>query len=121
MRQRVCGALVVDPVQTVIDPADQVAFGNVANEQVKTVGNLVQMAVSQPMGRQRATGNVVRLGASVARFLVSAGPWAGARGRTGAKVLVCADAEWANAQRYNVQQLCLIQSPENSPDVIGRG
>ena len=35
LRQRVCGALVVHLVEAVIDPADQVAIGNVANEQVK--------------------------------------------------------------------------------------
>ena len=33
-----------------IDPGDQVAFGNVANEQVQAVGNLVEVAVSQAMG-----------------------------------------------------------------------
>ena len=44
--QRVCGALVVHLVEPVIDPADQVAVGDVANEQVKAVGNLVEMAVS---------------------------------------------------------------------------
>ena len=59
--------------QPVIDPADQVAIGNVANKQVKAVGNLVEMAVSQAMGWQRASRDVVRLGASVARLLVSAG------------------------------------------------
>ena len=59
-------------LQSVIDPADQVAVGNIANEQVQAVGNLVEMAVSQPMGWQRAGGNVVRLGAGAARLLVSA-------------------------------------------------
>ena len=33
-------------VEAVIDPGDQVAFGNVANEQVQAVGNLIQVAVS---------------------------------------------------------------------------
>ena len=46
LRQRVCGALVVHLVEAVIDPADKVAFGNVANEQVQAVGNLIQVAVS---------------------------------------------------------------------------
>jgi hypothetical protein len=32
--------------QALIDPPDQVAFGNVANEQVQAVGNLIQVAVS---------------------------------------------------------------------------
>ena len=73
LRQRVCERLVVRLVEAVIDPADQVAFGNVANEQVQAVGNLIQVAVSQAMGRQRAAGDVVWLGAGAARFLVSAG------------------------------------------------
>ena len=55
-----------------IDPADQVAVGDVANEQVKAVGNLVEMAVSQPMGWKRAGGDVVRLGAGAARLFVAA-------------------------------------------------
>jgi len=54
------------------DPADQVAVGNVANEQIKIVGKLVEMAVSQAMGWHRAGGDVVRLGAGVFRLLVSA-------------------------------------------------
>jgi hypothetical protein len=73
LRQRVCGALVVHLVEAVIDPADQVAFGNVANEQVQAVGNLIQVAVSQPMGWKRAGGDMVRLGAGSARLLVPAG------------------------------------------------
>ena len=46
LRQRVCGALVVRLVEAVIDPADQVAVGNVANEQIQAIGNLIQVAVS---------------------------------------------------------------------------
>ena len=45
---------IVRLVEAVIDPADQVAVGNVANEQVQAVGNLIQVAVSQPMGWQGA-------------------------------------------------------------------
>ena len=71
LRQRV-GALVVRRSQAVIDPADQVAIGNVANEQVQAVGNLIEMAVSQAMGWQRAGGDVVRLGAGAARLFVPA-------------------------------------------------
>ena len=54
LRQRVCGALVVHLVEAVIDPADRVAIGNVSNEQVQAVGNLVEVAVSQAMGWKRA-------------------------------------------------------------------
>jgi hypothetical protein len=56
----------------VIDPADQVAIGNVANEQIQAIGYLVQVAVFQAMGWQGARRDVVRLGAGTARFLVSA-------------------------------------------------
>ena len=60
-------------VEPVIDPADQVAFGNVANKQVQAVGNLVEVAVSQAMGWQRAACDVVWLSAGAARLLISAG------------------------------------------------
>ena len=63
--------MVVRLAQAVIDPADQVAVGNVANEQVQAVGNLIEMAVSQAMGWQRASRYVVRLGTGVARLVVS--------------------------------------------------
>src|SRR5208282_6132680 len=46
--------------------------GNVANEQIQAVGKLIEVAVSQPMGWQRAGADVIRLGAGVVRFLVSA-------------------------------------------------
>jgi hypothetical protein len=67
------GAPAVRLVEAVIDPADQVAIGNVANEQIQAIGNLIQVAVSQAMGRQGARRDVVRLGAGTTRFLVSAG------------------------------------------------
>ena len=73
LRQRVRSGLVVRLVQAVIDPADQVALGNVANEQVQAVGNLIEVAISQAMCWQRAGGNVVRFGARAACLLVSAG------------------------------------------------
>ena len=47
---------VVRLVQPVIDPADQVAVGNISNEQVQAVCKLVEMAVSQAMGWHRAGG-----------------------------------------------------------------
>ena len=71
--KRVCERLIVRLVEAVIDPADQVAVGNVANEQVQAVGNLIQVAVSQAVSRQGARRDVVRLGAGAARLLVSAG------------------------------------------------
>ena len=58
--------------QPVVDPADQVAIGNVANKQVQAIGNLVEMAVSQAMVWQRALCDVVRLGAGAARLFVAA-------------------------------------------------
>ena len=50
LRQGVWRGLVVCLFQSVVDPADQVAVGNVSNEQVETVSNLIEMAVSQAMG-----------------------------------------------------------------------
>jgi hypothetical protein len=58
-------------VQLIIDPADQVPVGNVSNEQVKAVGKLIQMAVSQPMSWQGTGRNVMRLGAGAARLFVT--------------------------------------------------
>ena len=72
LRQGVWSVGLVRLVEAVIDPADQVPFGNVANEQVQAVGNLIQVAVSQTMSREGAVSEVVRLGASPARFRVSA-------------------------------------------------
>ena len=46
LRQGVWSAGLVRLVEAVIDPADQVAIGNVANEQEQAVGNLIQVAVS---------------------------------------------------------------------------
>ena len=73
LRQGVWSAGLVRLVEAVIDPADQVAVGNVANEQVQAVSNLIQVAVSQPVSRQGTRRDVVRFGAGTARFLVSAG------------------------------------------------
>ena len=44
-----------------VDPADQVAIGNVANEQEKSVGHLVEPTIAQPVGGQRTGINVIRL------------------------------------------------------------
>ncbi len=46
--------------------------GHIPNEQVQTVGTLVEMTVSQMMGRQRAGGDVVGFSAGAGCFLVSA-------------------------------------------------
>ena len=72
-----------------VDPADQIAIGDVANEQVKGIGDLVEVAVAQVMGRQRTAANMIGLGAGSAELLVSAAvemPVAfelGARGTSG--------------------------------------
>ena len=71
--QRVWRRQIIRLVQPVIDPANQIALGNVANEQVQAIGKLVEVAVSQPMGRKRAGGDVVRLGAGAAGLLIVAG------------------------------------------------
>ena len=55
-----------------VDPADQVAIGNVANEQEQGIGHLVEPTVPQVVGRQRAGGNVVGLGAGSAALVVPA-------------------------------------------------
>jgi len=73
LRQGIWSAGLVRLVEAVIDPADQVAVGNVANEQVQAVGNLIQMAVSQAMGRQGTRRDVIRLGAGTTRLFEPAG------------------------------------------------
>ena len=47
-------------------------FGNVANEQVQGIGELVQVAVTQVMGRQRTARNVIGLGAGLPELGVAA-------------------------------------------------
>jgi len=70
--EAVRGDRVVGLGQPLIEPADQVAVGNVPDEQEQAVGDLVEVAVSQPMGWHRAGADVIRLGAGAARLLVSA-------------------------------------------------
>ena len=60
-------------LQPLVDPADQIAVGNVANEQVERIGELVQVAVAQVVGRQRTVADVIGLGASPAELGVPAG------------------------------------------------
>ena len=50
-------------LQLLVDPADQIPIGNVANEQVQRIGGLVEAAVAQVMGRQRTAADVIGLGA----------------------------------------------------------
>jgi hypothetical protein len=57
---------------SVIDPLDQVAIGEIPNKQIQAVSHLVQMAVSQPMSWQRAGRDAARLGAGAARLLGAA-------------------------------------------------
>ena len=59
-------------LQPLVDPADQIAIGNVANEQVQRIGGLVQVAVAQVMGRQRTAADVIGLGAGSAELGVAA-------------------------------------------------
>ena len=82
--------------ELVVDPADQVPVGDVPDEQVQAVGQLVQPTVPEPMGWQRAAVEVVRLGAGAAGLFVAAAMKlpvvfqlraAGAAGKLGAEVL----------------------------------
>ena len=63
---RLCGS------QPPVDPADEVAASNVAQEEVKTIGRLVQPAVAKAMAGQWACLNMLRLGAAAAAFVVAA-------------------------------------------------
>ena len=58
--------------QPIIDPANEIAIGHIANKQIQAVGHLIEMTVSQMMAWQWAGRNVVGLGASAGRFLVPA-------------------------------------------------
>ena len=46
-----------------IDPADEIAVGDIAHEQEQAVGHLVKVAVAQRLARQWAGGDVARLSA----------------------------------------------------------
>ena len=59
-------------LQPLVDPADQIAVGKVANEQVQRIGGLVEVAVAQVMGRQRTAADVIGLGAGPAQLAVAA-------------------------------------------------
>src|SRR3984893_6700621 len=53
-----------------VDPADQIAIGNVADEQEEGVGGLVQAPVSQNVLRQRTASDMIRLGTRPADLVV---------------------------------------------------
>src|ERR1700737_4678317 len=53
-----------------VDPADQIAIGNVADEQEEGVGGLVQAPVSQNVLRQRTASDMIRLGTGPADLVV---------------------------------------------------
>jgi hypothetical protein len=58
--------------QSVVDPADQVAFGNVADKEEKAIGGLVEATVAQLMARHRAGIDMIGFGAGAAALVVSA-------------------------------------------------
>ena len=55
-----------------VDPADEIAVGDIAHEQEQAVGRLVEPAVAQIVGRQWASRKMVRLGATPLDLLVPA-------------------------------------------------
>ena len=57
--QPVRASRTVRRLQPLVDPADQIAIGDVANEEVERIGELVQVAVTQVMGRQRTARNMI--------------------------------------------------------------
>ena len=59
-------------LQLLVHPADQIAFGNIANEQEQRVGGLVQAAIAQVMGRQRTSADMIGLGTGPADLVVAA-------------------------------------------------
>ncbi len=71
--QSVRASLSVRRLQALVDPPDQIPIGNVANEQVQRIGDLVEAAVAQIVGRQRTAADVIGLGARSAELVVVAG------------------------------------------------
>ena len=70
--QPVRSGCLIGSLQTPVDPADQVAVSDVANEQIQRIGGLIEPAVAQPGSRQRAVGEVVGLGAGEPALVVPA-------------------------------------------------
>jgi len=59
-------------VQSVIDPADKITIGNVADKEKKAVSGLVEATVAQSMSRQRAGIDVVGFRAGETDLLIPA-------------------------------------------------
>ncbi len=59
-------------LQPLVDPADQIAVGQVTNEQVQRIGGLVEAAVAQVMARQGTVPDVSGLGAGAVQLAVAA-------------------------------------------------
>jgi hypothetical protein len=68
----VSGRWVISGCELVIDPGDQVTVGHVANEQVQTLGKLVEPTVSEPMGWQRTAVELSGLGTGPSGLLIPA-------------------------------------------------
>src|SRR5262245_2042083 len=58
--------------QLPVDPANQIAIGDVADEQEQAVGHLAEAAVAQPVGWQRAMINMLGFSAGASRLLIAA-------------------------------------------------
>jgi hypothetical protein len=71
-RQPVRARRTVGGLQLGVDPADQIAVGNVADEQEQAIGGLVEVAIPQVMARQGAAANVIGLGTGAAALFVLA-------------------------------------------------
>ena len=62
----------INSPQLAINPVDQIAIGDVADEQIKRIGGLVEPTVAQVMARYWAMIDMVWLGAGPADFVVPA-------------------------------------------------
>jgi hypothetical protein len=58
--------------QLPVDPADQITIGDVADEQIKRIGGLVEPTVAQVVARHWATVDMIGLGTSAADLVVPA-------------------------------------------------
>jgi hypothetical protein len=70
--QPVSATRIIACLQLPVDPADQIAIGNVANEQIQRIGGLVEAAIPQIVLWQRTAPNVIGLGTGAADLVVSA-------------------------------------------------
>jgi hypothetical protein len=60
-------------IQTPVDPTDEVAASNVANEEMQRVGSLIQPTVAQPVIGQGAVRQMFGLGAGVSALVTGNG------------------------------------------------